>query len=170
MEKQTDFNKKNIQKLTKGAAIAALYAVLTVLFAPISYGPVQVRISEALTILPMFTPAAVPGLFLGCLIANILGGAVIWDILFGSLATLIGALGGYLLRKNRWLVPVPTVISNTVIIPLVLRYGYGITDIPLPLMMIYIAAGEIAGCYILGELLGGVLLRYPGILGDRTKS
>ncbi len=169
MEKQTDFNKKNIQKLTKGAAIAALYALLTVLFAPISYGPVQVRISEALTILPMFTPAAVPGLFLGCLIANILGGAVIWDILFGSLATLIGAVGGYLLRKNRWLVPVPTVISNTVIIPLVLRYGYGITDIPLPLMMVYIAAGEIAGCYILGELLGGVLLRYPSILSDRTE-
>ena len=109
--------------LVQAAAIAAIYVVLTLIFAPLSYGEIQVRVSEALTILPFFTPAAVPGLFIGCLLANIIGGAIIWDIIFGSLATLIGAAAGYYLRKNRWLVPVPAVISNTVIIPLILRYG-----------------------------------------------
>ncbi len=146
------------RQLVQGALIAALYVVLTMVFAPISFGSVQLRVSEALAILPMFSFAAVPGLFVGCLLANILGGAVVPDIVFGSLATLIGAWGGWLLRKNRWLVPIPTIISNTLIIPLVLRYGYGI-DIPLYLQMIYIAAGEVLGCYVLGELLGSVLLR-----------
>ena len=91
----------SILKLTQGAAIAALYVVLTLIFAPISFGEMQVRISEALTILPLFTPAAIPGLFVGCILANLLGGAIVWDVVFGSLATLIGAVGGYLLRKNR---------------------------------------------------------------------
>lgn len=152
------------RQLVQGALIAALYVALTMVFAPISFGSVQLRVSEALAILPMFSFAAVPGLFVGCLLANILGGAVVLDIVFGSLATLLGASGGWLLRKNRWLVPIPTIISNTLIIPLVLRYGYGI-DIPLYLQMIYIAAGEILGCYVLGELLGSVLLRNKGALG-----
>ena len=91
----------NVRRLTTGALIAAVYVVITLLFAPISYGAVQVRIAEALSILPFFTGAAVPGLFVGCLLANIMGGAVIWDILFGSLPTLIGAAGGYLRRRNR---------------------------------------------------------------------
>ena len=86
--------------LVQAAAIAAIYVVLTVAFAPISFGEVQIRFAEALTILPFFTPAAVPGLFVGCLIANILGGAILPDIIFGSLATLIGAVGTYLLRKQ----------------------------------------------------------------------
>ena len=149
-----------VLKLTQGAAIAALYVVLTLTFAPISYGPVQVRIAEALTILPLFTSAAVPGLFIGCLLANLLGGAIIWDIIFGSLATLIGAWLGYKLRGNRWLVPLPTVISNAVIVPFVLKYGYGFTDFPLPLLIVYIAIGEIAGCYVLGEILGSILIRH----------
>ena len=80
-----------VLRLTQGAAIAALYVVLTLIFAPISFGPVQLRIAEMLTILPLFTSAAVPGLFIGCLLANLLGGAVIWDVIFGSIATLIGA-------------------------------------------------------------------------------
>ena len=99
-----------------------------------------------------------PGLFVGCLLANILGGAVIWDVIFGSIATLIGAAIGYKLRFSRWLVPIPAIVSNTVIIPLVLRYGYGV-DIPIPLLMLYIAAGEIVSCYVLGELLAEVLSR-----------
>ena len=156
--------RSQVLKLTQGAMIAALYVVLTMAFAPISFGPMQLRIAEALTILPLFTFAAVPGLFAGCILANILGGGVIWDIIFGSLATLIGAWLGYKLRENRWLVPLPAVVSNTLIIPFVLRYGYGVADIPLPLMMVYIAAGEIAGCYILGELLGSLLLRYRGVI------
>ena len=121
-----DRNKTAALWLAQGAAVAALYVVLTLIFAPISFGSVQFRIAEILTILPLLTPAAVPGLFVGCLLGNILGGAIIWDIVFGSLATLIGAALGYLLRFNRWLVPLPTVIANALIIPWVLRYGYGI--------------------------------------------
>lgn len=154
-----DNRNAQVRRLTQGAAIAALYVVLTMVFAPISFGPMQVRIAEALTILPPFTPAAVPGLFIGCLLANILGGAIIWDVIFGSLATLIGAFLGYILRKNRWLVPIPAVLSNTVIVPLVLRYGYGLED-PLAALMLYVAAGEILSCYVLGELLATLLSRY----------
>ena len=144
--------------VSQGAIIAAMYVALTLIFAPISYGAVQVRIAEALTILPLFTPAAIPGLFIGCIIANGIGGGIILDVVFGSLATLIGAIGGYLLRKNRWLVPIPAIVSNSVIVPFVLKYGYGI-DLPIWLMIIYIAIGEIIGCYILGELFATVLLR-----------
>ena len=149
-------------RAAQGAALAALYVVLTLLFAPISFGEMQVRVAEALTILPLFTPAAVPGLFLGCLLANILGGAIVYDVIFGSLATLIGAVLGYLLRKNRWLVPLPTVLANALIVPFVLRYGYGV-DLPVPLMMVYVAVGEIISCYVLGELLCTVLLRHRHI-------
>ena len=155
-------------KLTQCAAIAALYVVLTVIFAPISFGEMQVRISEALTILPLFTPAAIPGLFVGCLLGNLLGGAIPLDVIFGSVATLIGAVGGYLLRKNRWLVPLPTVLANAVIVPFVLRYGYGV-ELPVLLMAAYVAVGEIVSCYGLGELLGTVLLRHQHIFGKRAE-
>lgn len=147
--------------LAQSAVIAALYTALTVVFAPISFGAIQVRIAEVMTILPMFTSAAIPGLFIGCILANLLGGGIILDVVFGSIATLLGAVFGYILRRNRWLVPIPTVISNTIIVPLVLRYGYGL-DIPLPLLMMYIAAGEIVGCYLLGELFASVLLKHGG--------
>ncbi len=160
----TDNRNTNILRITYGAVIAAIYVVLTVIFAPISFGPMQVRIAEMLMILPLFTPAAVPGLFIGCIIANMLGGAIALDVIFGSLATLIGAWGGYLLRRNRWLVPIPPILSNALIVPFVLKYGYGFTEIPLPLMMVYIAIGEIIGCYILGEILGGVILRYRSVI------
>lgn len=149
--------------ITRAAVIAAVYVVLTLIFAPISYGEVQVRISEALTILPYFTPAAIPGLFIGCIIANTIGGGIILDIFFGSIATLIGAAGTYMLRRNRWLAPLPPVISNTVIIPFVLKYGYGI-PLPLPLLMLSIAIGEIISCYLLGELLLTALERYRNVL------
>ena len=154
--------------ITRAASIAAVYVVLTLVFAPISYGEVQVRISEALTILPFFTPAAVPGLFIGCLIANITGGAIIWDIIFGSIATLLGAIGTYKLRNNRWLAPIPPIISNTVIVPLVLRFGYGVV-LPIPLLMLFIAIGEVISCYVLGEILLTLLARYRGrIFRSRT--
>lgn len=139
--------------ITQGALIAALYVVLTMAFAPISFGPVQLRIAEALCILPMFTPAAIPGLFIGCLIANLIGGGIMLDVIFGSLATLIGAVLGYMLRENRWLVPLPAVIANTLIVPFVLKYGYGVVDVAIPVLMFQIMLGEIGGCYILGELL-----------------
>lgn len=142
-----------VLRITQGAVIAALYVVLTLVFAPISFGPVQVRIAEALCILPMFTPAAIPGLFIGCLIANLIGGGIMLDVIFGSIATLIGAVFGYMLRSNRWLVPLPAIIANTLIVPFVLRYGYGVVDIVIPVLMFQIMVGEIAGCFVLGEIL-----------------
>ena len=164
MKKMKNESNYNVLRITYGAVIAAVYVVLTVIFAPISFGPMQVRIAEMLMILPMFTPAAVPGLFIGCIIANMLGGAIALDVIFGSLATLIGAWGGYMLRRSRWLVPIPPIVSNALIVPFVLKYGYGFTEIPLPLMMVYIAVGEIIGCYILGEILGSVLLKYRSVI------
>ena len=155
--------------LAQGALIAALYVALTLAFAPISFGALQVRISEALTILPLFTSAAIPGLFVGCVLANLLGGAIVWDVVFGSLATLIGAALGYGLRKNHWLVPIPTVLANTVIVPLVLRYGYGLKDLPLWLSAVYLLVGELLGCYLLGELLGSVLLRHRELFVERQR-
>ena len=149
--------KSKTLELTQAGIIAALYVVLTLVFAPISFSSAQLRVAEALTILPLFTSAAVPGLFVGCLVANILGGAIIWDVIFGSIATLIGAVFSYILRKNRWLVPIPAILANTVIIPFVLKYGYG-ENMPLYLSMLYVLLGEIGGCYILGELLATVLM------------
>ena len=152
-------NKFTSKQLALGAIIAALYVVITVIFAPISFGYMQVRISEALTIMPLFTEAAVPGLFIGCILANLLGGAVPIDIVFGSIATLIGAVLGRALRSNRWLVPIPSIVSNAIIIPLVLRYGYGV-DIPYLLSAGYIAVGEFLGCFVLGEILASALMKY----------
>ena len=101
---------RNLRFLCRGALIAALYVVLTWLCSLVGLdkGVIQMRLSEALCVLPAFTGAAVPGLFAGCLLANLLTGSALPDIIFGSLATLIGALGAYALRKNKWLVPLPT--------------------------------------------------------------
>jgi uncharacterized membrane protein len=159
-------NKKffTTRSIAHGAIIAAVYVVLCIIFQPISYGPIQFRIAEALTIMPLFTPAAIPGLFVGCILANIIGQGVIMDVIFGSLATLIGAVLGYLLRRNRWLVPIPAVVANALIIPFVLRYGYGLTEIPIALEMVYILAGEVVGCYILGEVLASILMPHKNRL------
>lgn len=150
---------RNIQFLTRAALIAAVYTALTLLFAPLSFREIQVRISEALTILPYFTPAAIPGLLVGCLISNILGGAILPDIIFGSLATLIGAVGSYLLRKHRMLIPIPPIAANAVIVPFVLRFGYGV-NLPVPLMILTVGLGEIISCGVLGMLLLVVLEKY----------
>ena len=91
---------KKVTFLTQAAMIAAIYVVLTFVFAHISFGEVQIRIAEMLTVLPVFTPAAIPGLFVGCLIGNITGGAMLPDVIFGSIATLIGAVGTYFLRNS----------------------------------------------------------------------
>lgn len=154
---------KTIYFMVHAAAIAAIYTVLTMLFAPISFGPVQFRISEALCILPFFTPAAVPGLFLGCFLSNFLCGSAVLDVVFGSIATLIGAFGSYRLRKNRWAVCIPPIVSNTVIIPWVLRYAYGSTDL-IPVAMATVGIGEILAIGVLGNILLVMLERYKGIL------
>ena len=145
--------------LVQAAAIGAVYVVLTLLFAPLSFGEVQICFSEALTILPYFTPAAIPGLFVGCIISNILGGCVPADIIFGSIATLLGAYFSYKLRSNRWLVPLPPVIANTVIVPFVLYYAYGV-NLPIPLMMVTVGIGEVISCVVLGMILLTALSRY----------
>ena len=144
--------------------IAAIYVILTEMFAPISFSVGQVRIAEALTILPAFTPAAIPGLFIGCLIGNILGGAILPDIVFGSFATLLGACGTYLLRKQHpVLCTLPPILSNTIIIPLILRYGYGM-NLPIPFLMTTIGIGEIISCGLLGMILYCALKRYRKII------
>ena len=153
--------------LVQAAAIAAVYVVLTLVFAPFSYGEVQVRISEALTILPFFTPAAVPGLFVGCIIANILGGGIPVDIIFVSIATLIGAVFTYKLRNSsKWLAPVPPIVANAVIVPFVLYYGYGV-NLPIPLMMLTVGAGEIISCGVFGMILLTALSKYKNSIFGR---
>ena len=144
---------KSVLFMAQAAMIAAIYVVLTIVFAPFSFGEVQVRIAEALTILPVFTPAAIPGLFIGCLIGNILGGALLPDIIFGSLATLIGALFTYLLRKrSKFLAPLPPILANIVVVPFVLRYAYGVL-LPIPFTMLTVGIGEIISCGILGMIV-----------------
>jgi uncharacterized membrane protein len=144
---------KKVLFMAQAAMIAALYVALTYVFAPISFSEVQVRIAEALTILPVFTPAAIPGLFIGCLLGNIMGGALVPDILLGSLATLIGAFFTWKLRKaNPFLAPVPPIVANTLIVPFVLKYAYGV-DLPIPFMMLTVGAGEVLSCGVLGMLL-----------------
>lgn len=151
---------KKMLFLTHAAMIAAIYVILTEVFAPISFSVGQVRIAEALTILPAFTPAAIPGLFIGCLIGNILGGAVLPDIVFGSLATLIGACFTYLLRKqNKLLVPLPPILSNTIIIPLILRYAYGL-NYSILFMVLMVGTGEIISCGVFGMFLYSALEKY----------
>lgn len=155
---------KKLLLLAQAAMIAAMYVVLTFVFAPFSFGEIQVRIAEALTILPIFTPAAVPGLFVGCLIGNILGGAVLPDIIFGSIATLIGAFFTWQLREQHPVIAIfPSILSNTVIVPFVLRFGYSV-PLPIPFMMLTVGVGEIISCGILGLLLYSVLKKYTGVL------
>ncbi len=144
---------KKLLLMSQAAMIAAVYVALTYLFAPISFSEIQVRIAEALTILPVFTPAAIPGLFIGCLIGNTISGALLPDILFGSLATLIGAFFTWKLRKAKpFLAPIPPILSNTVIVPFVLRYAY-LVELPIPLMMLTVCIGEILSCGVLGLIL-----------------
>ena len=112
----------SLNDLTIAAAIAALYAALTLLFAAISYGPVQFRVAEAFTLLPVLFPQAIPGLTLGCLLANLLGSATPWDVVFGTLATLLAAVLTRRLRKNVWLAAAAPVLCNAVIIGLVLHF------------------------------------------------
>ncbi len=145
---------KSTRFVTQAALIAALYVVLTEIstLLRLSSGVIQLRFSEALTVLPMFTPAAIPGLFAGCIIANILAGGLLWDVILGSLATLIGAVGTYYLgRVCRYLAPIPPIAANTLIIPFVLKLVYGAGA--LPFFFVTVLAGEFISCGILGILL-----------------
>ncbi len=147
-------NRKKIMNVAFAAIVAALYVVLTYLAASmgLASNSIQIRFSEALTVLPLFTPAAIPGLFIGCVLANILTGCALWDIVFGSIATLLGAIGTYLLRKHPILALFPPIISNTLIVPPVLMYVYGFEGTYL-YFTFTVLAGEIISCGVLGYLL-----------------
>ena len=142
--------------LTQAAAIAALYVVLTFLANAfgLASGAVQIRLSEMLAILPFFTPAAIPGLFVGCMLSNLLTGCCMLDIFAGSFASLLGAVLAWMLRRWKWLVPVPNILANMLIVPYVLTspYGYGLTD-AWWYLVVTVGAGEIISCGVLGMLL-----------------
>ena len=152
---------KNVLYLTQASMIGALYVVLTLLANSLGLAnyAIQLRFSEALTVLPFFTPAAIPGLFIGCLLSNILVGAMPLDIIFGSVATLIGALGTYALRKHKLLVPIPPIISNVIIVPLILSYVYQIPG-GIPYFMVTVGIGQLLSCGVLGMILLFSLQKY----------
>ncbi len=170
---------KKVLYLVQAAVIAAIYVVLTYFISAfnLASGAIQVRISEALCVLPFFTPAAIPGLFLGCLLSNLLTGCIIWDVVFGSLATLLGALGTGLLTGRSakpsgsgekagppaWLAPLPPIIANTLIVPFVLRYAYQLPG-SVPYFMLTVGIGEVISCGVLGLILLKVLSRYKKYL------
>lgn len=162
---------KNVTFLTHAAMIAALYVVLT-FFANalgLASGAIQIRFSEALTILPFFTPAAVPGLFIGCIISNLLTGCMPLDVIFGSLATLIGAYLTFLIGKkcryplSKWLSPIPPILSNALIIPFVLAFVYQF-DGSLLYFFVTVFLGEVISCYLLGMILFHTLYKYRNVL------
>ena len=152
---------------TRGALIGALYVVLTLLASlfGLSNGVIQFRISEALCILPIFFPEAVPGLFIGCLISNLMvPGAVVWDIIFGSVATLIGAIGARLLaswltHKLMWVATIPTILANVIIVPFILIYAYGSPD-SYGFIALTVGIGEIVCAGVGGSALYYVLKKY----------
>lgn len=147
--------KKRVRFITYSAIIAALYVILTGLSAALhlASGPIQIRLSEALTVLPVFTPTAIPGLFLGCVLANFLTGSLIWDVVFGSLATLIGAIGTYFLRKkSKYLAVLPPIVSNMLIVPAVLQYVYGEEQMYW-ILMLTVGVGEILSAGVCGLIL-----------------
>ena len=157
---------KSLLYLTQGAMIAALYVLLTYAASLLGLASevIQFRLSEMLCILACFTPAAIPGLYVGCLLANILTGAVVWDILFGPVATLVGALGTWLLRRNPYLAVLPPIAANVVIVPMVLKYAYMAED-AIPYLMLTVGVGEVVTCGVLGILLYYVVRRYRRPLG-----
>lgn len=152
---------KKAKFLTTASIIAAVYVVLTLFsnMLGLASGVIQVRISESLCILPIFTTAAIPGVFLGCLISNLLCGGIFWDIIFGSLATLIGAILTYSLRKNKYIAVIPPILSNTIIIPFVLKFSYGLPG-SIWYFFVTVGIGEIISCGISGIFLYNCLKKY----------
>lgn len=150
--------------IANAGLIAALYVVLTYVAASVGLasGVIQVRISEALTILPVITAAAVPGLTVGCVLANLLTGCAAWDVVFGSLATLIGAVGTRMMRKTPQLAWIPPVVANVAIVPIVLMKVYGAED-AWWFLALTVGAGELISCGLLGLLVWRVGQRIPAL-------
>jgi uncharacterized membrane protein len=144
--------KRSLVYISEASAIAALYTVITIAIGPLGSAAIQCRIPEAFCMLAIFTPAAIPGMTIGCLISNFVTGCLWQDILFGTLATLIGAIGARLLRHIWWLVPLPTVVANTLIVPFVLAYAYHAQE-GVPFLMLTVGIGEVISAYVLGIAL-----------------
>ena len=147
--------------LIRVAMIAAIYVVLNIIFAPISYGPIQVRIAEALVVLPFIDPSAIIGLFLGCILANVYGGLGMVDIIGGSLCTLVAAYLTYKM-KNPKLAPLPPVLINAFGVSIYLHLLF---DLPYWITVLYIGIGEVIACYILGYPLLILLIKNKKRLG-----
>ena len=147
-------NKNKIRNIAISAVVASLYVVLTYLtnLLGLASGAIQIRFSEMLTILPVFTPAAIPGLFVGCVIANLLTGCALWDVVFGSLATLVGAIGTYLLRKRPLLATIPPILANAIIVPFVLILVYALEGTYF-YFFTTVLLGEVISCGVLGMVL-----------------
>ena len=156
-------NRKQTLNIANGGMIAALYVVLTFLANAVGLasGEIQVRISEGLCLLPCLMSSAVPGLTIGCLLANILTGCVPLDIVFGTLATLIATIGSYLLRDHDWLVPLPPVIANAIIVGGMLHFAYGVPG--LWACMGWVGLGELIACYVIGLPLLKFLKKYKHV-------
>ena len=168
------FKSRSVRQLVRGALIAALYATLTLIalatpFGSLYFSNIQVRLPEMLTVLPAFTTAAIPGLFVGCLVTNILGlafnlGCGIYDVIFGSLATLIAAWMSYKLRRHPWLVPLPPVLVNALVVGTMLHF---VLQMPWIFSMISVGIGQAVACYCLGIPLQMALKKYaPNLFSD----
>ncbi len=149
-----------VYQLTMGGVIAAIYVILSIICNAfgLANSAVQIRLSEAMTVLPYLSASAIPGLTIGCLLSNVITGCPLPDVVFGTLATFLGAIGTYLLRKkSRFLAPVPPILTNAIIIPIVLYYAYGIR--PWWFLTVSVTAGEIISCGVLGLILLNALLK-----------
>ena len=172
-----NMKKNTTQMVAFGGVIAALYVVLTIIASAlgIASGAIQVRLSEALTILPVFTAAAVPGLTVGCVVANLVTGCAAWDVVFGSMATLLGAIGTRMLRDRPAIAWIPPVVSNMLIVPVVLMKVYGVDSVDVfgsvfngdslwIMLVVTVGIGEVIACGVLGMLLYQALKKNPRIL------
>lgn len=151
--------------LAEAGVIAALYFVLTIAVAPLSFGQlgmIELRISEALCVLPFFTSAAVPGLFIGCAIANIFSFLGIIDVIAGSLATLAAAALTCFI-KNKWLLPLPSILINAITIGVILHFFY-FTQFPVWMPILYIGIGQTIACYAFGMPLFFLLNKHKSKL------
>ena len=146
--------KNQTRTVVYGGMIAALYVVLTFVSASVGLasGVIQVRLSECLCLLPCLTPAAIPGLTVGCVLANWLTGCAAWDVVFGSLATLIGAVGTRMMKKTPQWSWIPPVVSNAVIVPLVLIHVYEVPD-AWWFLVLTVGAGELISCALIGLMV-----------------
>jgi len=158
-------NQKKIRGIAVGAVVAALYVVLTYLANSLGLasGAIQVRLSEILTVMPVVTPYAIPGLFIGCVLANILTGCALWDVVFGSLATLIGAIFTYLLRKHNLLAVIPPILSNAIIVPFVLLFVYSLEG-TYWYFFLTVGIGEVISCGVFGAILLKILKKYSNFM------